>query len=291
MKSRILAAAVPIVLTVTAAANAETDPRDYALALAPNNTNVMLAYARQQSSADSQDIVQNIALYRYIHLLKFGNFAFAPIDFVLPAADVEFYTPTTVLHGSGIGDLVYLPTFGYVFHESDEDQTYVAFSPYFHAPTGTYDPKRPINIGNHRWQFDEELCIGQRFLGGFFVEALAAATFYTKNDDFIPPGQTTAFTLSQANTYSATVHASANVTKSIWFGGSYYVTANGQSTLETPLGNVTAVNQQTVQSFRATVGIRPVEPFLLLLQYQNDLEATGGGTISRFVGARASYTF
>jgi hypothetical protein len=215
---------------------------------------------------------------------------------VLPVADAQLYTAQGAINGSGIGDVVYLPTLGYTIDETEKDQTYFAFSPYFHAPTGSYDDKRPINIGNHRWQFDEELCIGQRFLGGFFVEALAAATFYTKNEDFIPPtalaaGETTRLTLSQAPTYSATLHASANLTKSLWLAGSYYAAANGKYTVTTPVGDQTAIEQQTVQSVRATVGIRPVEPFLLLVQYQNDVAASGGATISRFFGARASYTF
>jgi hypothetical protein len=300
MKTSCLAVALPLaslaLLALPAPARAETDPRDYALALAPDHTNVFLAYGRHQTSADSEDLVQNVSLFRYIHLLKFGHLALAPIDFVLPVADAQLYTAAGTLNGSGLGDLAYLPTIAYVVDESEQNQTYFAFSPYFHAPTGNYDAKRVINIGNHRWQFDEEVCVGQRFAGAFFVEAVGAATFYTKNDDFIPPsllatGQTTAFSLSQAPTLSATLHASANVTKSIWVGASYYATANGKYTLATPAGNQTAVEEQTVQSVRATVGIRPVEPFLLLVQYQNDLAATNGATISRFLGARASYVF
>jgi hypothetical protein len=282
-------------LLLSASARAETDPRDYALVMAPDHTNVFLAYQRFQSSVDTQDLVENISIFRYLHVLRFGDLAIAPVDLVLPAADAQLFLQepggTRTLHGSGLGDLVYLPTIGYSIKESDDAATYFAFSPYFHLPTGNYDDKKVINIGSHRYQFDEEICVGQRLLGLLYLEALGAATFYTKNDDFIPPGTTTALTLKQAATFSATFHASANISKAVWVGGSYYLTANGRETLETPVGDETAVKPQTIQSVRATFGVRPVEPLLILLQYQNDVAASGDGTISRFVGGRVSYAF
>jgi hypothetical protein len=292
-----VALALGLALFVPRSASADTDPRDYALVQAPDHTNVFLTYDRYQTSVDTESFVQNVALFRYLHVLRFGDLAFVPVDVVLPVADALVFAPgpggtTATFQGSGLGDLVFLPTVGYAIKESDAAATYFAFSPYFHFPTGNYDDKHLVNIGTHRFQFDEEVCVGQRLLGGaLFLEALGAATFYTKNDDFIPPGTTMALALKQAPTYSATLHASANVTKSVWVGGSYYVTANGKETIATPAGDMTAVPQQTVQSLRATVSLRPAEPLQLLLQYQNDIAASGGGTISRFVGARLSYLF
>jgi len=211
-------------------------------------------------------------------------------------ADAQLYLPTagggtTTLHGSGMGDFVYVPHVGYAIKESEEDATYFAFSPYFHLPTCNYDDKKTINIGRHRWQFDEEVMVGQRFLNAIFVEAIGAASFYTKNDDFIPPGTTAPLGLKQAATFSFTGHASANVTKSVFLGASYYVAANGKETIVTPAGDQAGPPSQTIQSLRGTVGIRPAEPFLILVQYQTDIAASGGASISRFVGARASYLF
>jgi hypothetical protein len=81
------------------------------------------------------------------------------------------------------------------------------------------------------------------------------------------------------------------VSKAVWFGASYYASANGKESIETPAGDVTAVKQQTIQSARFTASIRPAEPLQILFQYQNDLAASGGASISRFFGARISYVF
>src|SRR5262249_33234407 len=162
----------------------------YALVLSPDHTNVFATYVRHQTSADTQNLVQNVTLFRYLHILKFGDLAISPVDVVLPVADAQLYLPaagggTTTLHRSGLGDFVFLPHVGYTIRESEENVTYFAFTPYFHFPTGNYNDKKIINVGHHRWQFDEELVVGQRFLGAFFLEAMGTATFYTQNDDFI----------------------------------------------------------------------------------------------------------
>jgi hypothetical protein len=293
--ARCAVAALSLLLFLPSGARGETDPRDYALILAKDHTNVFLTYARRQTSADVQNYVQNITLLRYLHVLKFGNLAVVPMDVVLPVVDAQVYIPTgtgtAMAYGAGVGDLVYLPTIGYAINQSEKSSTYFGFSPYFHIPLGTYDDKRAVNIGKHRWQFDEEVAIGQRFGGSFFVEALGAATFYTKNDDSLVAGTMTKISLRQSPTFTGTAHATANVSKEVWFGASYYYVATGKLTAETPEGDQTAVGRQTVQSLRLTVALRPVEPLLLLLQYQNDIAASGGATISRFAGVRVSYLF
>ncbi|WP_394821623.1 transporter [Pendulispora albinea] len=276
---------------------AETDPRDYALGLAPNHTNVFIMYARHQTSADSQNYVRNTAIFRYLHLLKFGNLAIVPLDVLVPVVDAQVYLPgqggqgTTTLHGSGMGDLSYLPTIGYAIKWSEKDFTYFVFSSYLRAPTGNYDPRRPVNVGTNRWTFDEQAGIGHRFLGMFLVEAVGAAIFYTKNDDYILPGTSRRVSLQQRPTFNGTVHASMDISKEIWLGASYHYFRNGRVAASGPEGELTATDRQSIQSIRATVGLRPVEPLQVLLQYQTDIVATRGATISRFVGLRLSYRF
>ncbi|WP_394825745.1 transporter [Pendulispora albinea] len=284
-----------LLLVCPSLARAETDPRDYTLALAPDHTNVFVAYARRRTSADSQSFAQNISYFRYLHVLKFGDLAFVPVDVILPALDAQVYIPTatgtTTAHGSGIGDLIYLPTIAYSIKESESSVTYFAFSSYFRVPTGNYDHRRAVNAGSNRWQFDEQVVVGQRLLNILVLEALGAVSFYTKNDDAIAAGTTTRIELSQSPTFTGTVHVSADVTKELWLGASYYYTANGEVTASTPTGDRTATEQQSVQSLRGTVGIKPVAPLQLLLQYNTDIAATHGATISRFVGVRFSYRF
>jgi len=51
------------------------------------------------------------------------------------------------------------------------------------APWGQYDDTKIVNIGTNRWSFKPEIGISKA-LGPWTLEAKAAATFFTANDDF-----------------------------------------------------------------------------------------------------------
>jgi hypothetical protein len=277
-------------------AHAETDPRDYeALVALPNNTTVVAGYYRHVSSADQLSYSQDVALFRGAYILRFGNLAIAPVDIALPVADVVFYAPAAS-HASGLGDLLFFPTIGYLFPQDEINHTYVAFTPYFSFPTGQYDPTHsPINVGNHRSYFEQELAVGQRFLKVVNLELVANATEYTDNSSFdVTTGAgTIQGTLRQKPTFGAVLHASVDVSPNIYFAGSLYITANGQENfVYAPASlNSIAVQEQTVETARFGMGIRLEPRTLLLLQYNQDLGQSNDWSISRFVGARISHLF
>jgi len=95
------------------------------------------------------------------------------------------------------------------------------------VPVGQYDASRLVNIGTNRWFFRPEIGASQA-LGPWTLEAQAAVTLFTDNDDFFGGNQR-----SQDPLYSVQGHAIYGFKSGIWgsadltyyFGGA--TTVNG----------------------------------------------------------------
>jgi hypothetical protein len=290
------------VVALSFAARAETDPRDYAgISTLPSRTSLFLGYYRHVSSSDTLSLSQDVAIFRGVYLLKWGNLTVVPIDFFVPVADVTLYTPVAAgspagvaIHASGIGDLTYLPTVIYEIPESPGNSSLIGASVYFSLPVGSYDETRPVNVGTHRWSVKPEIALGQRFMERFTFELLGNITFYGDNSDLLA-APSTRLTLSQNATPGLEAHLMADVTKVLEMGVSYYIFGFGKQYLAE--SNTPIFAQSTVNTVRGTVGIRIEGRNIIYLQYNQDLHASGGasaganGTISRFWGARWVHAF
>lgn len=93
------------------------------------------------------------------------------------------------------------------------------------VPSGQYDESKLVNIGTNRWSFKPEVGVSQA-LGPWTLEAQAAATFFTDNDEFFRGN-----TRSQDPIYSFQGHAIYGWRSGIW--GSLDVTyfTGGRTTL------------------------------------------------------------
>jgi|SRR5476649_296035 len=296
-----LAAMIVLFGALSFGARAETDPRDYAgISTLPSNTSLFLGYYRHQSTSDTQNITQDIAIFRGVYILKWGNLTIVPIDFFLPVADVSVYVPipeagplNATLHASGIGDLTYLPTAIYEIPESEGNSSLIGASLYITAPVGSYDDTKLVNIGNHRWTVKPEIALGQRLMKRYTFELIGNLTFYTDNSDFTAAGPK--LTLSQSVTPGLEVHFMADVTSVLEMGVSYYIFGFGKQTIAENGGLVAA--ESTVNTVRGTVGIRIEQRNIIYLQYNQDLHASGGanaganGSVSRFWGMRWVHAF
>jgi hypothetical protein len=78
------------------------------------------------------------------------------------------------------------------------------------APWSQYDDTKLVNIGTNRWSFKPEVGISKA-LGSWTLEATAAATFFTDNDDLFGGS-----TLSQDPIYSVQGHAIYGFQSGIW---------------------------------------------------------------------------
>lgn len=281
-------------------ANIQSDGRDYeALAYLPNDTLVALGYFREASTSDTQSFSQSIGNFRASYVLKFGNLAIVPLDAQVPVVDVAVYAPvpkspglTTTLHTSGLGDATYLPTIGYVFQEDEATHTHtvIAATAYVTAPTGNYDSSRLVNIGDNRWRIQPQIGVSQRFLKALTLDLVGSLAFATDNSKFgTGPGEPVV-TMKQDQTFGLEAHLSADLSPDMYVGVSYYLAAIGQRNIEAPGLPLTQIDpEQTVQSMRFTFGIHVEKATILLLQYNQDIEASGGASIGRFIGARLSH--
>jgi hypothetical protein len=85
-------------------------------------------------------------------------------------------------------------------------------------------------------------------------------------------------------------HVMADLSPTFLVGVSYYVEAAGQRNITATGLPLTPIDpEQTTQTLRFTFGIRAEPHTLLYLQYDQDIEASGGATIGRFIGARISH--
>jgi outer membrane putative beta-barrel porin/alpha-amylase len=297
-------AVVAAVLSSSAAraqvANSQSDARDYeALTNLPNGSVAALGYFRDVSSSDSTDFSEAQAAFRGSYVLRFGNLALVPFDAILPVVNLSVFEPapapavgSTTLHASGLGDATYLPTIGYSVSEDDltHTHTYVAFTPYITGPTGTYDSTKLVNLGDHRWRVQPQIVVGQRFLKALTAEVVGNFVWYGDNDEFLVPGLGTT-TLKQDLTAGMEVHLAADLSPTFYLAASYYLAAVGKRTVDTPAGAVTADDSQMIQTLRFSYGIRIEKGTNVLLQYNQDVAASGGASITRFFGVRVAHVF
>ncbi len=302
MKSFGVGALVIGLLSVASGANAQTansqsDGRDYeALAYLPKDTLVGLAYFREVSTSNvpTHSLTQTQGIFRASYILKYGNLSIVPFDALLPVVDVAVYAPTptpgltTTLHTSGVADLTYLPTIGYTIPENETTHTVIAATAYVTAPTGTYSSSDPVNIGDNRWRIQPQIGLSQRFLKLITFDLIGNLAFYTSNKEFFTPKGYV--TMTQSQTFGLEAHLTADLTSDMYVGASYYLQAAGEQDVTAAVLPLSLYQpEQTTQTARFTLGVKVEKATLLLLQYNQDVAASGGAPITRFIGARLSH--
>jgi hypothetical protein len=112
------------------------------------------------------------------------------------------------------------------------------------TPTGQYDPKRLINIGNNRWAFKPEVGLSRRWRS-WVLDSYAAVWFFTANDNFFStaPGSVGPNRQTQEPMGSVEAHLSydfkprmwVSIDGNYWYGGE--TSLNGVATPTTLQAN------------------------------------------------------
>jgi len=118
------------------------------------------------------------------------------------------------------------------------------------VPVGQYDSAKLVNIGSNRWSFKPEVGISKA-LGPWTLEAQAAVTVFTTNDDFFNGN-----TRAQDPLYSLQGHAIYSFSYGIWGSVDATYFAGGRTTLN---GTLDANLQQNWRA-GATLAV-PVDVF------------------------------
>ena len=317
MKHRSLPALLILAaLLVPRLVHAEADARDYeGLSAAPNHTVAVWNYLRHMTQSTKHDLTTNVAVFRATYILRFGDFTLIPFDASMNVLDSSLQLPlsatasqpTGTIHQTGISDLQYFPTLGYNFVENAENHThtYGGVTAFLKVPTGTYSSGDFFHVGGqNRWTFKPQIFVGQRFAKVFTVEAIGNLEIYGNNSSYhVPTAPGNALgrqTLKEDSTYNLEVHLAADVHATMFVGTSLYVGSNGAQYFDLNPAMATALrspNPQTVtakgvvETARFSWGIHVEKQTLLLLQFNQDLKASGGSANGRFFGARISHYF
>ena len=200
------AAAVALLLGILNAARSgalaqSIEPRAYSPA--PTGANFLIlgyAYAQGGPSVDSSIPLTDAKLERkgpilaYVRALDIAGKS-VKVDVILPAGSLSgsaiyqgqpisrnvegFADPlmrvSIILHGASAMTAAEMRSY--------RQDVILGASLQVSAPLGQYDGDKLLNLGTHRWSFRPEIGISKA-LGRLTLEAQAAATFFTENDDF-----------------------------------------------------------------------------------------------------------
>jgi len=227
------------------AVNAQSlEPRAYSNA--PTGLNFLLAGYQYSSGAllfdsslpitDAEADV-DLALAGYVRTLNVAD-KLAKIGFLLPYADLSaeglVNDEPRSRETRGAGDPSFY--FSYNFYgapavslkefRSLKPSTISGFTFRLTAPLGEYDSDKVLNIGTNRWSLESGIGVSQP-IDNWTVEASAAVTLFTDNDDF-DNGKTR----QQDPIYSTQLHLTYSFPKNIWaaFSATYYT--GGRTTID-----------------------------------------------------------
>lgn len=120
-----------------------------------------------------------------------------------------------------------------------QQDTIIGFTFKLTAPLGEYEPDKLINIGTNRWSIEPALGISKA-LGNWILEASAAASFYTDNNDFFN-GQAR----EQDAIYSTQFHVTYSFPRHIWAAVSATYYTGGRTTIDGVTNNDLQQNWRT----------------------------------------------
>jgi hypothetical protein len=156
-------------------------------------------------------------------------------------------------------------------------KTYLAITPFVYLPIGNYTSTRPINLGQNRWQFRQELNFTKGFevIPGHFAyaEVTVAGQEFTDNTDF--GGQT----LSQSPEFDVESHLSYDLTKKVFAAVDYYGHFLGPQTV----GGVHLNNPINENSIGGTLAYAFAPGFQLMFQYRGDVSVENGPKANIFL--------
>lgn len=71
-------------------------------------------------------------------------------------------------------------------YANQAEKTYLITAAFLYPPTGTYDRRSPLNVGDNRWRGNFQIGLNKGIGQRFSFDAGIDATFYGENDQFFP---------------------------------------------------------------------------------------------------------
>ena len=278
-----------IALLLPGRALADNNARDYIPA--PAGVLAILTYYEHVSAdrfnvqgkkvTGNLGLSENIGIFRPIYYCNTPAIGPIPSIRIAPQAVIPFGQASfdgsvfSDVSSSGFAPPFFLSQFWFI--NNDKTKTYLGFAPFFFLPIGNYTSTRPINLGQNRWQFRQELNFTQGFevIPGHFAyaEVTVAGQEFTDNNDF---GGTT---LSQHPEFDVESHLSYDITKTVFAAVDYYGHFLGSQTV----AGVDLNNPINSNSIGGTLAYSFAPGFQLMFQYRGDVSVENGPKTNIFL--------
>lgn len=208
----------------------------------------------------------DIGILRGVHFMKLGRFTIDP-QFLLPFGRLEGKRDTSGLGKSnGIGDLILASTIWLV--EEPEQRRYFGITPFLYVPTGEYDRKDALNIGENRWKAALQAGYIQGLDDRWWLDLVADATWFGKNDDATAAG----LTLRQSVQYQGQAFLRYQVTPTLDLRVGYSQLWGG----ETRLDGARQDDEAKTRKFTAGAAWFVAPKTQLMVNYGRDLSVENG---------------
>lgn len=193
---RLGAAAALAVAAVGPAHAVDVDAGDYTAL--PAGTNLALVYY-QQATRDAlyasgkrvpidAGLDSQVGILRGVHFTEIGGYIVDP-QFLLPFGRLESKDDLSPMgSASGVGDLILAATVWLV--NRPDSGTYFGITPFLYLPTGEYDRKDALNLGENRWKFALQAGFITKLSENFTLDLVGDVTVYGDNDKFGAAGVT-----------------------------------------------------------------------------------------------------
>ncbi len=261
--------------TATRAGAQEIEPYDFVPL--PAGTNLAIGYyvhghntefnVARGGTIKGSGLEVNIGVARYVHYVDVAGYP-ATLQIIQPFGSLSAAHVDGQRLGSAFGaqNIQFLASIWPYVNTTTKTNVFLGGSIY--PPTGTYDRRSPINVGDNRWRGDVQLGLSQGLTDRLAFDVSLDAQFYGDNGDYFPGNRR----LSQDPTYRAQVWAnwrwSPAFTTSIgyegFFGGSQQVNGffDGSKTEE--------------QRLRAAAALFLTPRLQTLLELNHDVKSVGG---------------
>jgi len=174
----------------------DVDAGDYTAL--PAGTNLAMLYYQDASrdelySAGNKvtgdySLASDVGILRGVHFTEIGGYIVDP-QFLLPFGALDAGKDIAALgEESGVGDLILAATVWLV--NKPKDNTYFGITPFIYLPTGTYDNKEGLNLGENRYKFALQAGYITNLTDDISLDLVADVMLYGKNDEFGATKQT-----------------------------------------------------------------------------------------------------
>jgi hypothetical protein len=142
-------------------------------------------YSNGKKVSSNFDLQSDIGLARYIRPLALSDTATLDLNLILPFGRLRGSGEASVLgKANGTADLIVGAPVKFLLDPATKD----AFSigTFVYLPTGSYDPAKPINLGENRWKGLLQLAYVGHFGSTWALDAVGDVLVHGKNDEFGP---------------------------------------------------------------------------------------------------------